>query len=101
MLFLAADLLVVATAVRLALVAPLRGGLDRLLAAAVLAATQVAASVLIAGGRRTPASRARPAMAMPPTTANGSWAAPIHTSLWRNTATQANSSSTLEGNDAE
>ncbi|MDX6642909.1 MAG: hypothetical protein QOD76_871 [Solirubrobacteraceae bacterium] len=49
MVFLVATLIVAATAVRLATVAPLRGGLDRALAAAVIGASQIAVSVLIAG----------------------------------------------------
>ena len=40
MLFLLANLIVAATAVRLAAVLPLRGGLDRVLAGAVIATTQ-------------------------------------------------------------
>ncbi len=48
MLFLLANLIVAATAVRLVAVLPLRGGLDRALAAATLAATQIVASLLIA-----------------------------------------------------
>jgi hypothetical protein len=48
-LFLLANLIVAATAVRLATVLPLRGALDRVLAAAVLATTQIVASLLIAG----------------------------------------------------
>ena len=49
MLFLLANLIVAATAVRLVVVLPLRGGLDRGLAAATLAATQIAGSLLLAG----------------------------------------------------
>ena len=49
MLFLLANLIVAATAVRLVAVLPLRGGLDRALAAATLAVTQIVASLLVAG----------------------------------------------------
>ena len=49
MLFLLANLIVAATAVRLVAVLPLRDGLDRALAAATLAATQIVASLLVAG----------------------------------------------------
>jgi hypothetical protein len=48
-LFLLANLIVAATAVRLVVVLPLRGGLDCGLAAATLAATQIAGSLLLAG----------------------------------------------------
>jgi hypothetical protein len=48
-LFLLANLIVAATAVRLAAVLPLRGRLDRVLAAAVIATTQIAGSLLVAG----------------------------------------------------
>lgn len=47
--FLAANVLVVATSVRLAMVAPLRSGLDRVIAATVVAVSQVVASLLVAG----------------------------------------------------
>ena len=50
MLFLLANLVVAATAFRVATVAPLRGGLDRVLAAAVAGFVAIVASVLIAGG---------------------------------------------------
>lgn len=49
MLFLLANLIVAATAVRVATVAPLRGVLDRVLAAAIVGCAQIAASVLLAG----------------------------------------------------
>ncbi len=49
MAFLVANLIVAATAVRLARVAPLRGGLDRALAAAVVGVAQIVVSLLIAG----------------------------------------------------
>jgi hypothetical protein len=47
--FLVANLIVAATAVRLATVAPLHGGLDRALAAAVVGVSQIVVSLLLAG----------------------------------------------------
>ena len=49
LLFLVATLVVAAATVRLALIAPLRSGLDRVLAAAVIACAQIVVSVLVAG----------------------------------------------------
>src|SRR5881397_3531141 len=49
MAFLAATLIVAAPAVRLAAVAPLRSGLDRVLAGAICASAQIVVSLLVAG----------------------------------------------------